>query len=222
MRRAQTVQTHIVQTHIYTYIPIYIYTHTIQKKYSHMHQYYYLCPSIPSPPTHTQVVPFLPLSEAQLREILDLKLEEMSNEHRSVCQLASQSVSVYPSLCLCVSLRLGSVSGCILLHGRSTPHTSTFQPQHSGRLWSRLETTPELRDHLVRSPFVKYAGYGFEREQPQTPPAPADSCEADGAGDDCEADAKGKGRGVEEGVYWFAEFGARNLHVGGPIQVSIH
>jgi hypothetical protein len=113
-------------------------------------------------------------------------------------------------------------------------HNQTPPPPRSGRLWSRLETTAELRDYLVRSPFVKYAGYGFEQQQPPPPPPPADPdpsaavavegkggsdtggvCEAGGCNGGGKGKAKGKGK---EGVYWFAEFGARNLHIGGPIQ----
>lgn len=62
----------------------------------------------------------------------------------------------------------------------------------------------------MRSPFVKYAGYGLEQEEED-----GSSCDAAGGGS-CSAV---EGRRRQGGVYWFAEFGARNLHVGGPIQV---
>jgi hypothetical protein len=102
------------------------------------------------------VVPFLPLSQADMREVLDVKLTEMSEEH-------------------------------------------------AGRLWARLETTEEVRAHLVQKPFVKYVGYGLE--------------------DEGESEDEGEGGGVGEGkdcragkeVYWYAEFGARNLQTGGPL-----
>jgi hypothetical protein len=197
LRRAHTVQTHI-------YINIYVHR---------------------SISTHTHAGGALPAVERGATPG-DSGLEARGDEQRAQVSLSvSQSVGVCPSsLCLCPCDFLPfSWAFIIDNHSYRPPHSHTPTLQHSGRLWSRLETTPELRDHLVRSPFVKYAGYGFEREQ-QTAPAPADSCEADGAGD-CEVDGKGKGKwkgkGKEEGVYWFAEFGARNLHVGGPIQVTI-
>lgn len=81
----------------------------------------------------------------------------------------------------------------------------------------------------MRSPFIKYAGYGFEASPTPSPASPAavaaagGTCDAGGgSGGDCgvaNANANA-GKGGEEGVYWFAEFGARNLHVGGPIQVK--
>jgi len=100
-----------------------------------------------------------------MREILDLKLEEMSEEHR-------------------------------------------------GRLWARLETTEGVREYLVKSPFVKYVGYGFEGEEEGGREEGQEVCEV-GKEEDCVATLKGRGGGKE--VYWFAEFGARNLQTGGPL-----
>jgi hypothetical protein len=118
-----------------------------------------------------KIVPFLPLSQEQMREILDLKLEEMSEEHR-------------------------------------------------GRLWARLETTEGVREYLVKSPFVKYVGYGFEGgEEEGGREGGQEVCEV--GKEDCVevAMAKEGGRkgGKEKEVYWFAEFGARNLQTGGPL-----
>lgn len=139
-----------------------------------------------------QVVPFLPLSEAQLREILDLKLEEMSREHRYV----SRYKHIHNPF---LSLR---------------PDHRSILYYHSGRLWSRLETTAELRDYLVRNPFVKYSGYAYEDKAPTT-----SNGNSNGKGGVCEAGGGSCKDANREGFYWFAEFGARNLHIGGPIQV---
>lgn len=134
-----------------------------------------------------KIVPFLPLSQAQMREILDLKLEEMGEEHR-------------------------------------------------GRLWARLETTEGVREYLVKSPFVKYAGYGFEDEEEggmEEGEEAGNACDSIQGGmckqakevaednDEEEGEEKRKRkekkRRKEKEVYWFAEFGARNLQTGGPL-----
>ena len=136
-----------------------------------------------------KIVPFLPLSQAQMREILDLKLEELSEEHR-------------------------------------------------GGLWARLETTEGVREYLVKSPFVKYVGYGFEGEEEggrEERGEGRDVCDSTREGeamceeaeevadnDDEEEEEERKKRkkrwgGKEKEVYWFAEFGARNLQTGGPL-----
>lgn len=67
-----------------------------------------------------------------------------------------------------------------------------------------METTPELREHLVQSPYVQYARYGLAKAA-----VPAEG----GAGNSTTTTTTTNGK-------WFAEYGARNLHIGGPIQVS--
>jgi hypothetical protein len=84
-----------------------------------------------------------------------------------------------------------------------------FLPIGSGRLWNRLQTSAGLRDHLVQGPFVKYVRFELE---------------GDNDNDNGLAPQRGNGNGnsnngSDSGAKWFAEFGARNLMIGGPLSV---
>lgn len=120
-----------------------------------------------------------------------------------------------------------------------SPHPLLSLPG-SGELWLRLDVSPEVRDYLVEKPFIKYECYFYATDEDETADETVPSLHAKGSlhakEEEVAVERRRLSMSVEGGVgekgakagascangrgLAFAEFGARNLEIGGPLQVS--